>query len=54
MGRQPAGRLRRDELRLPQEGPAQSNPAYDGIPNNVVGLLYRYGIKYDLIRIPNP
>jgi len=29
-------------------------PGYNGIPNNVVGLLYRYGVKYDLIRIPNP
>ena len=27
---------------------------YDGIPNNVVGLLYRYGVKYDLLKIPPP
>ncbi len=32
-----------------------SMPGFQGLPNNVVGLLYRYGVKYDLLRVnPNP
>ena len=27
-------------------------PGYSGIPNNIVGLLYHYGVKFELLEFP--